>query len=163
MFTNRRIFLNQGYFYISGIEKPLLHTWTLSVEEQFYFLVSTFWCLFSGSEITGSAHWQLRWALLCSPYPLLAQLPRFNDRTKCRVLPIALARLGVCSWGVHRCGLGVCSPALAPYNHRSLVGWAGRRLHRPGYWAVRSDDALSVIQCCTARRGGSAGHTMWDG
>ena len=39
MFTNVVFFLNQGYFDISGIEKPLLHTWTLSVEEQFYFVV----------------------------------------------------------------------------------------------------------------------------
>jgi peptidoglycan/LPS O-acetylase OafA/YrhL len=31
-------YLTQGYFDISGIEKPLLHTWTLSVEEQFYFV-----------------------------------------------------------------------------------------------------------------------------
>src|SRR5262249_51706360 len=28
----------QGYFDITAIEKPLLHTWTLSVEEQFYFI-----------------------------------------------------------------------------------------------------------------------------
>jgi peptidoglycan/LPS O-acetylase OafA/YrhL len=39
MFTNVVFFLSQGYFDISGIEKPLLHTWTLSVEEQFYFVV----------------------------------------------------------------------------------------------------------------------------
>ncbi len=39
MFTNVVFFLNQGYFDISAIEKPLLHTWTLSVEEQFYFVV----------------------------------------------------------------------------------------------------------------------------
>jgi len=31
-------YLTQGYFDIAGIEKPLLHTWTLSVEEQFYFV-----------------------------------------------------------------------------------------------------------------------------
>jgi peptidoglycan/LPS O-acetylase OafA/YrhL len=37
MFSNVVFFLSQGYFDISGIEKPLLHTWTLSVEEQFYF------------------------------------------------------------------------------------------------------------------------------
>lgn len=36
MVTNVVFYLTQGYFDISGIEKPLLHTWTLSVEEQFY-------------------------------------------------------------------------------------------------------------------------------
>ncbi len=35
--SNFTFLLTQGYFDISGIEKPLLHTWTLSVEEQFYF------------------------------------------------------------------------------------------------------------------------------
>ncbi len=38
MFSNVVFYLSQGYFDISGIEKPLLHTWTLSVEEQFYFV-----------------------------------------------------------------------------------------------------------------------------
>jgi peptidoglycan/LPS O-acetylase OafA/YrhL len=37
MVSNVTFYLTQGYFDISGIEKPLLHTWTLSVEEQFYF------------------------------------------------------------------------------------------------------------------------------
>jgi peptidoglycan/LPS O-acetylase OafA/YrhL len=36
MVSNVVFYLSQGYFDISGIEKPLLHTWTLSVEEQFY-------------------------------------------------------------------------------------------------------------------------------
>jgi peptidoglycan/LPS O-acetylase OafA/YrhL len=34
--SNIVFLLTQGYFDISSIEKPLLHTWTLSVEEQFY-------------------------------------------------------------------------------------------------------------------------------
>jgi peptidoglycan/LPS O-acetylase OafA/YrhL len=37
MLSNIAFLLSQGYFDISAIEKPLLHTWTLSVEEQFYF------------------------------------------------------------------------------------------------------------------------------
>jgi peptidoglycan/LPS O-acetylase OafA/YrhL len=36
MVSNVLFYLSQGYFDISAIEKPLLHTWTLSVEEQFY-------------------------------------------------------------------------------------------------------------------------------
>jgi len=36
MSTNVLFFLHQGYFDLSAIDKPLLHTWTLSVEEQFY-------------------------------------------------------------------------------------------------------------------------------
>lgn len=39
MFSNVGFYATQGYFDISSIEKPLLHTWTLSVEEQFYFVV----------------------------------------------------------------------------------------------------------------------------
>jgi peptidoglycan/LPS O-acetylase OafA/YrhL len=37
MVSNVLFLYRQRYFDISGIEKPLLHTWTLSVEEQFYF------------------------------------------------------------------------------------------------------------------------------
>ena len=36
MVTNVVFLLTQGYFDISSVEKPFLHTWTLSVEEQFY-------------------------------------------------------------------------------------------------------------------------------
>jgi peptidoglycan/LPS O-acetylase OafA/YrhL len=48
MISNGVFFLTQGYFDISSIEKPLLHTWTLSVEEQFYWLapillIGIFW------------------------------------------------------------------------------------------------------------------------
>ena len=39
MMTNIFFFLRQRYFDISAVEKPLLHTWTLSVEEQFYFVI----------------------------------------------------------------------------------------------------------------------------
>ena len=38
MATNILFFLEQGYFDLSALEKPLLHTWTLSVEEQFYWI-----------------------------------------------------------------------------------------------------------------------------
>lgn len=36
MVSNVLFFLRQGYFDIAADQKPLLHTWTLSVEEQFY-------------------------------------------------------------------------------------------------------------------------------
>jgi len=39
MFTNVLFWLRQGYFDISASEKPFLHTWTLSVEEQFYLVI----------------------------------------------------------------------------------------------------------------------------
>lgn len=39
MVSNILFFLRQGYFDIAADQKPLLHTWTLSVEEQFYLVV----------------------------------------------------------------------------------------------------------------------------
>ena len=36
MASNVLFFLRQGYFDLAADQKPLLHTWTLSVEEQFY-------------------------------------------------------------------------------------------------------------------------------
>jgi peptidoglycan/LPS O-acetylase OafA/YrhL len=38
MLSNVLFLLRQGYFDIAADQKPLLHTWTLSVEEQFYLL-----------------------------------------------------------------------------------------------------------------------------
>ena len=38
MLTNVLFYIRQGYFDITAHEKPLLHTWTLSVEEQFYLI-----------------------------------------------------------------------------------------------------------------------------
>jgi peptidoglycan/LPS O-acetylase OafA/YrhL len=38
MLSNVFFYLRQGYFDIAADQKPLLHTWTLSVEEQFYLL-----------------------------------------------------------------------------------------------------------------------------
>jgi peptidoglycan/LPS O-acetylase OafA/YrhL len=38
MLSNVLFYKRQGYFDISANEKPFLHTWTLSVEEQFYLL-----------------------------------------------------------------------------------------------------------------------------
>jgi peptidoglycan/LPS O-acetylase OafA/YrhL len=38
MVSNVLFFLRQGYFDLAADQKPLLHTWTLSVEEQFYFV-----------------------------------------------------------------------------------------------------------------------------
>jgi peptidoglycan/LPS O-acetylase OafA/YrhL len=39
MLSNVGFYETQGYFDIGAIEKPLLHTWTLSVEEQFYLVI----------------------------------------------------------------------------------------------------------------------------
>jgi peptidoglycan/LPS O-acetylase OafA/YrhL len=38
MLSNVLFYKRQGYFDVSANEKPLLHTWTLSVEEQFYLI-----------------------------------------------------------------------------------------------------------------------------
>ncbi len=37
--SNIYFYLKQGYFDLAANQKPLLHTWTLAVEEQFYFVV----------------------------------------------------------------------------------------------------------------------------
>jgi len=39
MVSNVLFYLRQGYFDLAADQKPLLHTWTLSVEEQFYLVV----------------------------------------------------------------------------------------------------------------------------
>ena len=39
MLTNVLFYFRQGYFDLQANEKPLLHTWTLSVEEQFYLVI----------------------------------------------------------------------------------------------------------------------------
>src|SRR5690606_35545731 len=51
LFLSNFFFLSkQGYFDVGALQKPLLHTWSLSVEEQFYIwapilLVALFWLI----------------------------------------------------------------------------------------------------------------------
>ncbi|MEZ5808171.1 MAG: acyltransferase family protein [Zhengella sp.] len=48
MISNILFFLEQGYFDTSAQLKPLLHTWTLSVEEQFYLVVPVLLIVLAG-------------------------------------------------------------------------------------------------------------------
>jgi len=45
--SNVRFYLDVGYFDISAAYKPLLHTWSLGIEEQFYILFPTYLVLVS--------------------------------------------------------------------------------------------------------------------
>ncbi|HEV3300433.1 MAG TPA: acyltransferase family protein [Planctomycetaceae bacterium] len=48
MLTSNMLFCREtGYFQSQAEEKPLLHTWSLAVEEQFYLLVPVFFLLFA--------------------------------------------------------------------------------------------------------------------
>lgn len=64
-----------GYFAPASETKPLLHTWSLSVEEQFY----------------------LAYPLLLYAFPL-----RYLRQLKLTVLVLFIASLALCWWGTHR-------------------------------------------------------------
>src|SRR3954468_6649036 len=72
-FTSNFFFWAQtGYFDHAAVEKPLLHTWSLAVEEQFYLVLPV-----------------LLWLLL-----------RGAKRSSRRLLPVAVAALGVASFAL---------------------------------------------------------------
>ncbi len=50
LISNFQFWRDTGYFEASSEEKPLLHTWSLAVEEQFYFFVPVFLLLLSRVE-----------------------------------------------------------------------------------------------------------------
>lgn len=64
-----------GYFAAAAETKPLLHTWSLSVEEQFY----------------------LAYPLLLYAFPL-----RYLRQLKLTILVLFIASLALCWWGTHR-------------------------------------------------------------
>lgn len=67
MFASNILFWKQdGYFDAASEFKPLLHTWSLSVEEQFYILFPLLLAAISGRCCAGgspssSRSWRYRW------------------------------------------------------------------------------------------------------
>jgi peptidoglycan/LPS O-acetylase OafA/YrhL len=54
--NNILLWSESGYFDVAALEKPLLHLWSLGIEEQFYLLVpALLWLASKGSK--GSVHW----------------------------------------------------------------------------------------------------------
>lgn len=64
MASNIQFLNEQGYFDFDAQYKPLLHTWTLAVEEQFYLLVPLLLVWFAGLARDGRRHVYLLAALL---------------------------------------------------------------------------------------------------
>ncbi len=122
MYAN--IFFDQtgGYFSAPALEKPLLHTWSLAVEDQFYLtwplilmlvlpLVSRRGLMMIGAGITvlslGYAEWMIRsdpefaffmlptraWELMCGAMLALAGNGQVNQRSTATALEIAGAAL----------------------------------------------------------------------
>jgi len=68
MGSNFLFWLESGYFDTVAEQKPLLHTWSLAVEEQYYLLFPVLLCYFLGrrSRVTGAveARWSGLWLTL---------------------------------------------------------------------------------------------------
>ena len=67
MLSNFLFYTRQGYFDLNADEKPFLHTWTLSIEEQFYLLAPILLILLfrlgKGKFGRSLSRLQFRWAL----------------------------------------------------------------------------------------------------
>ena len=65
--NNILLWSESGYFDVAALDKPLLHLWSLGIEEQFYLLIPAM--LWLGSLASAaSVRWVARSALLC-PVP----------------------------------------------------------------------------------------------
>ena len=116
--SNIQFWLESGYFDTPAAEKPLLHTWSLGVEEQFYLLFPLYLMLI--------ARWLPRWRLpltvaICTLSFAIGTVGAFRDPIAAFYLP--QARL----WELLVGGLLAMGalPALRSQAARSWAGLAG--------------------------------------
>jgi peptidoglycan/LPS O-acetylase OafA/YrhL len=139
-FANFALLLQSGYFDIESAKKPLLHLWSLGIEEQFYLFWPLIlmlaarmrWRIFVVASVIGVASFLLNVALIGSNPVATFYLP-FT-----RAWELAAGAALACSW--HR-----ASQTSAASNWRACIGLAliavaaavldtGRAF--PGWWAV---------------------------
>ncbi|ETZ06904.1 hypothetical protein P618_200917 [Holospora obtusa F1] len=90
--TNMTLYRETGYFDLAAEQKPLLHLWSLSVEEQFYFIWPLFlWSLFKLQKINKSQKIKIfnilryKSTMLCFCLPAL-----FIPKSRYLIIPIFL-------------------------------------------------------------------------
>ena len=157
--ANIALLLQSGYFDVESVKKPLLHLWSLGIEEQFYL----FWPLllmlaarlrfsiFAVAAILGIGSFLLNVALIGSDPVATFYLP-FT-----RAFELLAGAVLACGWlkidkagaaGNWRASIGVALIALAAVlldSHRAFPGWwallpvAGTALllSAPGAWVNR--------------------------
>jgi peptidoglycan/LPS O-acetylase OafA/YrhL len=103
------VFWRQGDYFEAPLTKPLLHTWSLAVEEQFYLLYGLF-IVFARKRRTVSVTWLLE-------LHYRASLPEDF------LLPVADAPVGACHW--RRAWFGDSDTTGGPGTEHEM-GWAGR-------------------------------------
>ncbi len=123
--ANKHFLATAGYFQPGVEELPLLHTWSLAVEEQFYL----FWPLalfaLSHRACDASGAW---WCGRCSSLRFMCE-PECRAAAEQRLLQFHLPGLGASGGGVLALGLlprlrGRLLPELAALIGVGLIGWA---------------------------------------
>ncbi len=138
--ANIALLLQSGYFDIESAKKPLLHLWSLGIEEQFYL----FWPLIL--MLAARQRWSLRWvagAIAVASFVLNVALIG-SDPVATFYLPLTRA-WELLAGAVLACGWNRIDQSEAAGNRRAIAGVvlivaaaAVLNVHRafPGWWAL---------------------------
>ena len=138
--ANIALLLQSGYFDIESAKKPLLHLWSLGIEEQFYL----FWPLIL--MLAARQRWSLRWvavAIAVASFVLNVALIG-SDPVATFYLPFTRA-WELLAGAVLACGWNRIDQSEAAGNRRAIAGVvlivaaaAMLNVHRafPGWWAL---------------------------
>ena len=143
MSSNVLFWLESGYFDTAAELKPLLHTWSLAVEEQYYLLFPLALGLFlrptaGAAGVVGAARWRGLWLALSAAL---------------------LASLALAQWGAHQKPVGTFY--LLPTRAWELLIGAGWALfeHRRGGIPARAPAWLRELGALTGL--GLIGYACW--
>ena len=117
--SNILFWRESGYFEASAEEKPLLHTWSLAVEEQYYLLFPLF-LLFAFRYGKQRVFWMI---CIVACHQLCHVRMGLAQSTQCEFLSVAFADLGTC-WRDQWRPSSSPAVAYAPTGSmQSAVGW----------------------------------------
>src|SRR5262245_5981357 len=138
--ANIALLLQSGYFDVASLRKPLLHLWSLGIEEQFYLawpliLIWTArkrWSIVAVAATLGIASFILNVALIGS-HPVAAFYLPFT-----RAFELLLGAVLACSWD--RVGRSQQASELRAWAGAAMIAAAAALLDAhsafPGWWAV---------------------------
>lgn len=166
--SNMELYSTAGYFESSAELKPLLHTWSLAVEEQYYIVFPPLLAL-----LWRFARWAIGWALLLIGLLSLAYCLRLMPADPELAFYAAPARAfelmigsGLAWWMARGEPVRPLSPML-----QSLLGWGALASLLASLVLLRADHAFpgpTALWPCLATavliwvgRGGQAGATRW--
>jgi len=151
--SNVLFFLESGYFHAAAEFKPLLHTWSLSVEEQFYFLLpfililvhryATRWLVIVLSALMAASFACGEWLSVSAPAAAYFLLPGRAWE------PLLGALIGVCLQKDVRCNIPLWMEEVAALVGMALILYAvffySKAIPWPGFYTLAPTIGAALV------------------